>query len=78
MSEDLDFYKKHPKLFFADFFNAGNKELNIEIYPRDNVESGLWFAATWKAPNDGFRQVSAQKMSLMFERLMKEFLVNES
>lgn len=72
MSDELELYKKYPSMFFNDFFSVGNKELNIEITER-NVQSGLWFSATWKAKGDGYKQVSAQTMQLMFERLMKEF-----
>jgi hypothetical protein len=76
MSEDVDLYLKYTNMFLADLWNEGNTELNISIEPR-NVGSGVWFTATWKTANGEKRFVEAQRMRLLWERMIKRFLQDE-
>lgn len=74
--KDLEFYMKEHGMFLADFWNAGNSDLKIEIGPR-NVESGRWYTATWMAYKGVPRQVTAQRHKLLWERIIKRFLQDE-
>lgn len=75
--KDLEFYKKNQSLFLADFFHDGNSNLKVSIESRRDVESGLWFTATWQSYPDLPMEVSAQTMKLMWERVMKAYLQDE-
>lgn len=67
------FYLEHLRFFLKDFFAAGYQELNIEIYPRD-IQSGLWWVATFTGPDERERRVESMWSKLMWERLIKKFL----
>jgi hypothetical protein len=72
--ESIDFYLKNLNMFLFDFWNDGNTEFNISIWQRDNVQSGIWFEATWKTKAGEDRHVESQRMKLLWERAIKRFL----
>jgi hypothetical protein len=72
-TEALEFYKKHHGMFLADFF-AKNSQITIKILPRQDVESRRWYAAQWWDKSGKEHVVGAQWHSLLWERIIKEFL----
>jgi hypothetical protein len=77
MNDDLALYLKYNSMFLSDFWNQGNTDLNISINPRGNVESGVWFEATWKTASGEKRHVESQRHKLLWERIIKRFLEDE-
>lgn len=75
--QGLEIYQQYPGMFYTDFFNAGNSELKIEITPR-NVQSGRWYEASWITADKQKRYVAAQWHKLVMERIIKQFLQDDS
>jgi hypothetical protein len=75
---DLEFYLKHHGMFLSDFWTEGNKDLQIGIEPRSNVESGQWYTATWHTANGAQRLIEAQRWKLVWERIVKQYLKDET
>ena len=73
----VQIYKDYPGMFFSDFWNAGNTDLNIAVSPRENVQSGRWFEATWTTAKGEKRYVSAQWQKLVMERIYRQFLQDD-
>lgn len=73
----LDFYMKDTQgMFLSAFWYAGNKDLKIEIEPRDNVQSGRWYTATWINAKGGQRYITAQWHKLVWERIVKQAIAD--
>lgn len=74
--EAIELYRANPNLFFADFWGAGNSNLNIAVEPH-SVQSGRWYTATWQTQDGGRRCAEAQWWGLVWERIIKRFLQDE-
>lgn len=75
--ELLAWYQENGVSYFLkDFFRAGNLDFKLEIYPR-NVQSGLWYSATWQSKAGRQRHVEAQWQTLLWERVIKTHLVQQ-
>lgn len=73
----VQFYLKNHNMFLADFFSADNTDFNISISSR-NVQSGVWYEATWKTGKGEKRYESAMWHKLIWERVIKQHLRDTS
>jgi hypothetical protein len=70
----VEFYLKEMGMFYADFWDAGNRHLTTLIEPRRDVESRRWYTASWLTAADDRRVVTAQTHRLLWERVIRQFL----
>lgn len=72
----LEFCLQNLSMFLKDFFAAGNWDFTLDIHPH-NCQSGLWFTASWVDKEGKTRYVMAQWQKLLWERLIKDYLIQQ-